>query len=124
MQSQPQIEKQSEPKKSSDGWAALLTMGTLAVALGSASVVFNQAVTKMQDNDPQFVLPVAEKVITSMGHTNVRFETFNKVAGKPAEITFTAEMHSGGLEPLAYRGEAHCTSQSCPLIKIELAPGR
>jgi len=120
MQNQPQIEKQSEPKKSSDALAAFLTMGTMAVALGGASIIFNQAVTNAQDNDPTFVLPVAEQRIADMGYSNVRFETFNKVAGKPAAITFTADMPDEHFGTLPYKGEAHCTSKSCPSISVAL----
>ena len=117
----PQIETgKIEPKKKSDAWAAFLTMGTLAVALGGASFMFNHAVKNAQDNDPTFVMPVAEQRITDMGYTNVRFETFNKVAGKPAEITFTAEMPDPEYGTLPYKGEAHCTSQSCPRIAVTL----
>jgi hypothetical protein len=123
--SQAQIEAgKTEPKKKSDAFAAFLTLGTMAVALGGASIMFNHAVKNAQDNDPLFVMPVAEKRITDMGYTNVRFETFNKVAGKPAEITFTAEMPDQEFGALPYKGEAHCTSTSCPRITVALDPSR
>jgi hypothetical protein len=117
----PQIEEgKTVPKKKSDGLAAMLVMGTLAVSLGSASIIFNHAVKNAQDNDPTFVMPVAEKRINDLGYTNVRFETFNKVAGKPAEITFTAEIPDQEFGMLPYTGEAHCTSTSCPRISVKL----
>ncbi|MDP2206577.1 MAG: hypothetical protein Q8K65_09750 [Alphaproteobacteria bacterium] len=117
----PQIEEgKTVPKQKSDAFAAFLTMGTMAVALGGASIMFNHAVKNAQDNDPMFVMPVAEQRITDMGYTNVRFETFNKVAGKPAEITFTAEMPDKEFGALPYKGEAHCTSTSCPRITVAL----
>lgn len=125
MQNQPKAgqdaeTKQSAFKKKSDGWAALLTVGTAAIALGSASIIFNRAVTDAQDNDPVFVLPVAEKRITDMGYSNIRFESFNKAAGKPAEIIFTADKADSHFGTLVYKGEAHCSSTSCPRITAAL----
>lgn len=131
MQNQPaaspnsQIESgKTEPKQKSDALAAFLTMGTLAVALGGASIMFNHAVTKAQDNDPMFVIPVAEQRITHMGYSNVRIEAFNKSADKPAVVTFTADLADAEFGTLPYKGEAHCTSKSCPRIMVALDPSR
>ena len=64
MQNAPQIDdsktepRNPAPAKKGDGVGAWLFVSTLALAAGGASVMFNQAVTKMQDNDPQFVLQI------------------------------------------------------------------
>ncbi len=127
MQNAPQIDdsktepRNPAPAKKGDGVGAWLFVSTLALAAGGTSVMFNQAVTKMQDNDPQFVLPVAQQRIEDMGYSNVRFKTFNKVAGKPAEITFTAEKAVEGAGFMTYEGEANCTSMSCPKITVAIS---
>ncbi|HRI77562.1 MAG TPA: hypothetical protein PLX33_11330 [Alphaproteobacteria bacterium] len=109
---------QIEPRKKSDGWAAFLCMGTFMAAVGSASIIFNAAVDKMQDKDPMFVLPVAQQRIEDMGYNNVRFKTFNKAAEKPAEITFTAEKAVDGVGFVVFEGEANCNTRGCPKISV------
>lgn len=109
---------QTEPAKQSSGWGAILGMGTLAVAVGSASIIFNATVGKMQDADPVLVLPVAQQRIEDMGYNNVRFKTFNTVADKPAEITFTAEKAAEGVGFVVYEGEANCNTRGCPKISV------
>ncbi len=116
--SQPQ--KQTAPaseRVSKGGVFAYVAASVLAIGAAGATVAFNSAVQKAQDNDPVFVMPTAQQRIEDMGFSNVRFVAFNKAADKPAQLTFTAEK-----DALPYSGEAHCTSTSCPRITVKLDP--
>ncbi len=106
----------SEPV-SKAGVFAYVAASVLAIGAAGATVAFNSAVQKAQDNDPVFVMPTAQQRIEDMGFSNVHFQTFNKSADKPAQLTFTAEK-----DALPYSGEAHCTSTSCPRITVKLDP--
>jgi len=108
-------EENQTPKAKSDGWAALLWMGTVAVALGSANMLFLNGLDKAQDKDPVLVLPVVERSVENLGYSNVRFQTFNKVADRPARITFTAEK-----DMIPYAGEADCTARSCSRVSLKI----
>lgn len=101
------------------GVFAYVAASVLAIGAAGAMVAFNGAVKKAQDNDPMFVMPTAQQRIEDMGFNNVRFVAFNKAADKPAQLTFTAEK-----DALPYSGEAHCTSTSCPRIKVQLDFGQ
>ncbi len=103
------------PKTKSDGWAAFLFMGTAALALGSANMLFLNGIDKAQDQDPVLVLPVVERSVENLGYSNVRFQTFNKAADKPAHITFTAEK-----DTIPYSGEADCTARSCSRVSVSI----
>jgi hypothetical protein len=39
-------------------------------------------------------------------------------------VTFTADMADEHFGALPYKGEAHCTSTSCPRITVALDPSR
>lgn len=114
--SQPQNQTAS-PTGHAPKWAVLGYLGASALAVAAAGVIvsFNAAVQKAQDNDPVLVMPVAKERIEDMGFTNVRFVQFNKVADKPAQLTFTATKDAE-----SYSGEAHCTTVSCPRITVKM----
>ena len=103
------------PKTNSDGWAALLCMGALAVTVAGANMALLDGLDKAQDKDPVLVLPVVERSVENLGYSNIRFETFNKAADKPARITFTAEK-----DMIPYSGEADCTARSCSRVSVKI----
>lgn len=119
MSQQAKPSSQAPERVTKGGVFAYVAASALAVASAGVIVAFNGAVKKAQDNDPMFVMPTAQQRIEDMGFNNVRFIAFNKAADKPAQLTFTAEK-----DALPYSGEAHCTSTSCPRIKVQLDFGQ
>lgn len=109
-------QKKSAAEQKKEGWQVFGLMTAFAIAVGGANMAFHHAADKMQDADPMYVMPVAERSVEELGYGNVHFATFNKEADKPARLTFTAEK-----DFVVYQGEADCTSRSCSKISLSVA---
>ena len=109
-------QNKSEPKPKNDGWQAIGLMAAFAIVVGGANMAFLNSVDKAQDADPIYVMTTAEKSVEELGYGNVRFETFNKEANRPARVTFTAEK-----DFVTYKGFADCSARSCSRVNVSVA---
>lgn len=109
-------QKKPEPEQKNDGWQVMGLVAAFAVAVSGANIMFLNAADKAQDADPVYVMTTAEKSVEDLGYGNVRFETFNKEADRPARVTFTAEK-----DFVAYKGFADCTARSCSRVNVSVA---